>query len=135
MSRPDAAYYRAWRAAHPEYRKREAARSAARKAAEPRPDRSAEYRRRSDQLRHKREAERIGPLHVGHELFDRARAVVGPVRSGLTVLLDPLYEDLLSVATLALLEGQDAAAAVRRFRADEFAWRARTAPILWEFAA
>lgn len=132
---PDAAYYRAWRAAHPEYRERQAELRRERRARRGRGDRSAEYRARSEQLRRRREAEQIGPLHVGHALFDRARAIVGPRRTTLTTLVDPLYEDLLSVATLALLEGQDAVEAVRQFRSTENRWRRLAAPLLMEVAA
>lgn len=125
---PDAAYYRAWRAAHPEYRRREVARTAARRSRFGREDRTAEYARHRA-TRASRAAEPIPTLHCGHELFDRAREIVGAPRSGLTVLLDPLYDDLLSVATLALLEGADAVAAVKRYAASEGRWRRVTGPI------
>jgi hypothetical protein len=89
----------------------------------------ARYRRTHPRPSRALELAPIPPLHVGHPVFDLAREVVGRNVSGLTVLLDPLHEDLLSVAALALLEGRDALEAVRRFRARETAWRRVTAPI------
>jgi hypothetical protein len=68
-------------------------------------------------------------LHVGHALFERARAIVGPRRTSLITLYDPLYDDLVSVAVLALLEGKDAAAAVRRYGVAEHRWGRVTAPL------
>lgn len=126
----DAAYFRAWRAAHPEYRARQKAIRNERRRRLGREDRSIEYARRASRV--------IPPmpaLHHGHPLFDEARALVGPNRSGLTVLHDPLYDDLISVATLAILRGQDAVEEVRRFRAAETAWRRMTYPIVVEVAA
>ena len=38
-------------------------------------------------------------LHLGHDLFEQARRIVGPRRTTLTTLYDPLYDDLLSEAT------------------------------------
>lgn len=128
----DAGYYRAWRRDHPDYRRREVDRTRRRRAVLGREDRVIEYRNRRSRAV---AVEPIPSLHRGHELFDRARAIVGPARSGLTILLDPLHEDLLSVATLALLEGRDAIEAVRRFRASETAWRRITGPIAMELAA
>jgi hypothetical protein len=77
----------------------------------------------------------LPPLHVGHPLFDAARELVGERRTSLTTLYDPLYDDLVAVATLALVAGEDARAAVRRYRSHELAWGRITAPILAEFAA
>jgi hypothetical protein len=71
-------------------------------------------------------------MHLGHDLFDRARAIVGVPRSGLTILHDPLHEDLLSVAVVALVEGSDPSEAVRQYRASETAWRRVTGPLLFE---
>lgn len=39
---------------------------------------------------------------------------------------DPLYEDMLSEAVLALLEGRDPAQAAMQFRMTEIAWRVWT---------
>jgi hypothetical protein len=73
--------------------------------------------------------EPITPLHVGHPVFDEARRIVGQRSSGLSILHDPLHEELLSVATLALLEGADPTAAVQAARRAEMHWRYHTAPL------
>ena len=73
-------------------------------------------------------------LHHGHTLFDEARQVVGPRLTTLVSLADPLYDDLLSEATLALIEGADPVDAVRRYRAREAAFGRVTCP-LFEQAA
>lgn len=125
----NAAYYRAWRAAHPEYRARQNRLRAERRRRQGRGDRSAEYARRRS-----RAIPPIPPLHVGHELFDRARRIIGPRLSALTTLHDPLYDDLLSEATLAMIEGRDPQEAVRAFAAQERAYGRITLP-LFESAA
>jgi hypothetical protein len=111
---PDAAYYRAWRAAHPEYRERQNRLRAQRRRRIGRGDRSQEYARRRS-----RTMPQIPAMHLGHDLFEMARRIVGPRRSSLVTLYDPLYDDLLSEATLALIEGRDPAEAVRRYGATE----------------
>jgi hypothetical protein len=110
----DAAYYRAWRAAHPEYRARQNRLRNERRARNGRGDRSAEYAKRAS-----RAIPPIPALHEGHEVFEQARAVVGPRRTSLVQLHDPLYEDLLSEATLAIIEGRDPEDAVRAYGARE----------------
>jgi hypothetical protein len=134
-----AEYFRSWRAAHPDYRRREVARTARRRAAGGRDSRATEYRNRARADARagarRREAEAIPPLHTGHLIFDLARELVGPSTSGLTVFLDPLHEDLLSEAVVALVAGADPADAVRRFRSSEHAWRRVTAPMVAEVAA
>lgn len=65
-------------------------------------------------------------LHQGHPLFDMARRVVGGTGDRRTLLYDPLHEDLLSVATLALLEGRDPHLQVQQYRAAEYTWRRLT---------
>jgi hypothetical protein len=127
---PAAAYYRAWRAAHPEYRARQNRLRAERRRLNGRGDRSAEYKARPSLA-----LPPIPELHQGHPFFDRARAIVGPRRSTLTVLADPLPDDLIAVAVLALVEGADPREAVRRFKAIERAWGRITAPLLGELAA
>jgi hypothetical protein len=122
---PDAAYYRAWRAAHPEYRARQTRLRRERRERLGRGDRSAEYARRRSRA--------VPPLlgmHVGHELFDQARKIVGPRRTSLVILHDPLYDDLLSEATLALIEGRDPDVAIRTYRAREHAYGRVTCPLL-----
>jgi hypothetical protein len=125
----DAAYHRAWRAAHPAYRARQNQLRNERRRRDGRGDRSAEYAGRRS-----RAIPPLPGLHVGHELFERARAVVGPRRSTLVALHDPLYDDLVSEATLALIEGRDPGDAVRSFGARERAFGRITCP-LFEAAA
>jgi hypothetical protein len=121
---PDAAYHRAWRAAHPEYRARQNRLRNERRRQHGRGDRSAEYSRRRS-----RATPPIPGLHVGHDLFERARHIVGPRQSSLTALHDPLYDDLLSEATLALIEGRDPRDAIRAYRARERAFGRVTCPL------
>lgn len=130
----DAAYFRDWRRRHPAYLTQQNARRTERRRRLGREDRSVEYTRRAA-TRPSRPIPPMPTLHQGHPLFDQARAIVGPNRSGLTILRDPLYDDLISVATLAILRGLDAAAEVRRFRAAENTWRRITCPIAMEIAA
>jgi hypothetical protein len=121
----DAAYHRAWRAAHPEYRARQNRLRNERRRRDGRGDRSAEYARRRS-----RAIPPIPPTHLGHRLFELARRIVGPQPTTLVTLRDPLHEDLLSEATLALLEGRDPASAVVRYRARERAYGRITCPLL-----
>jgi hypothetical protein len=125
----DAAYYRAWRAAHPEYRARQNRLRNERRARNGRGDRSAEYARRQS-----RAAPPIPTLHVGHSLFDEARKVVGPRVTSLVQLHDPLYDDLIAEATLALIEGRDPKDAVRAYGARERAFGRVTCPLFEEAA-
>ena len=125
----DAAYYRAWRAAHPAYRERQNRRRNERRGRSGRGDRSAEYARRRG-----RAIPPLPGLHVGHHLFERAREVVGPRRSSLVTLYDPLYDDLVSEATLALIEGRDPGDAVRTFGARERSFGRVTCPLFEEAA-
>jgi hypothetical protein len=43
---------------------------------------------------------------------------------------DPLHDDLIAVAALALVEGKDAAAEVQRFRSQEVSWGRKTAALI-----
>ena len=122
----NAAYFRAWRAAHPRTgRARTAfapnAGAARAEAIEPPSTPVA----------------RAAPCHrcrayitVTDDLFERARRIVGPRGTTLVALYDPLYDDLLSEATLALLEGRDAEEAIRRWGARERSYLRVTCPIL-----
>jgi hypothetical protein len=121
----DAAYHRAWRAAHPDYRARQNQLRNERRRRNGRGDRSAEYARRRS-----RAIPPIPPMHLGHHLFELARRIVGPQTTTLVTLQDALHEDLLSEATLALLEGRDPADAVVRYRARERAFGRITCPLL-----
>lgn len=129
----NAAYYRAWRAAHPDYRARQTELRRKRRAMHGRGDRSAEYAHRAS--RALSALAEMPPMHVGHPLFEEARAIVGPRRTTLITVYDPLYDDLLSEATLALLEGRDAAVAVKTYRIQEHRWGRVTAPLLAESVA
>jgi hypothetical protein len=124
----NAAYYRAWRAAHPEYRIRQS-RLRAERRLKGRGDRSAEYARRRS-----RAIPPIPPLHDGHDLFERARQIVGPRQTTLVTLHDPLHDDLLSEATLALIEGRDPHEAIRSFRSREHAYGRITCPLFRDAA-
>lgn len=125
----DAAYYRAWRAAHPEYKARQNRLRNERRRLHGRGDRSAEYCRRRS-----RAIPPIPPLHDGHDLFDEARRIVGQRRTSLVTLYDPLHDDLLSEATLALIEGRDPHEAIRTFRSREQAFGRVTCPLFLEVA-
>lgn len=125
----DAAYHRAWRAAHPEYRERQNRLRNERRRRNGRGDRSAEHAGRRS-----RATPPLPGLHAGHDLFARAREVVGPRRSTLVNLHDPLYDDLVSEATLALIEGRDPRDAVRSYGARERAF-GRVTCQLFELAA
>jgi hypothetical protein len=122
---PDAAYYRSWRAAHPEYRARQNRLRAQRRQRKGRGDRGQEYARRCS-----RAIPPVPAMHLGHDLFERARHIVGPRRTSLVALYDPLYDDLLSEATLALIEGRDPEEAVRRYGAAERSFGRVTCPLL-----
>jgi hypothetical protein len=131
---PDAAYYRAWRAAHPEYRAREAARSRRRERV--RGDRSAEYarqRERRAEQRRRRDGE-DGWTEQLHPILDEARVIalhhVRPDRR--SVLMRPTFDDAVSEAALALLVGDDPTDAVQRYLRSERDWQWRTAPLLEE---
>jgi hypothetical protein len=120
----DAKYYRHWRATHPEYRARQNRLRNERRRRLGRGDRTAEYARRTS-----RAHPPLPGLHVGHDLFEQAKRIVGPPRGTLTTLHDPLHEDLLSEATLAILEGRDPAEAVDRYGARERSFGRVTCPL------
>jgi hypothetical protein len=137
------AYTAAWRAARPGYgamwAKAHPGTERARRLRWKRANREkvqAQRRRRALALR--RPVEPLPVPFTGHPIFDQARALVGPDPKGfMTYLADPLHEDLLSVAVVAIIEGSDPLAAVRRFRAAETGWRRVAGPLLdeWGIAA
>ena len=127
--RADAAYYRAWRAAHPEYRARQNRLRNERRRREGRADRTAEYAKRPAGR-----SRRCPACTTATRCSTRPAQVVGPRLTTLVSLADPLYDDLLSEATLALIEGADPVDAVRRYRAREAAFGRVTCP-LFEQAA
>ena len=120
----DAAYHRAWRAAHPEYRARQNRLRNERRRRDGRGDRSAESAGRPS-----RAIPSVPGLHHGHDLFERARRIVGPRRTTLVTLHDPLYDDLVSEATLALIEGRDPVDAIKAYGARERAFGRVTCPL------
>ncbi len=118
MGKPsDPAYWRRWRAAHPEYRAREAARSAERKRVHGRGDRTEEYRRRAA----RRPKLDTTPLPLLYP--DAQRGAV------LSFWRGELNLDCEQERALALLEGRDPDEAVRAYRSREWSWWAHTAPV------
>jgi len=75
--------------------------------------------------------EPIPPLHVGHPLFELAHQLVRRWCrvSTLTSLVDPLYDELMGTALLALVEGRDPKGAIRVEQKREQKWRLRTVPL------
>lgn len=135
----DAAYYRAWRAAHPEYRRRESERSRRRRLAGARGDRSAEYarqRERRAEQRRLRSADN-GSVQQDHPILDAARAIAAPlVRPDRRALLNrPTWEDAVAEAAAAIVAGEDAREAVQFYLRGERAWMRLTAPLLDQLIA
>jgi hypothetical protein len=130
----NAAYHRAWRAAHPEYRRREVERSRRRRAAWGRDDRSIEYARQRERraLARRISAAENGWVAEAHPILEAARAAVlrhiGPDRR--SAFFRPTFEDAASEAVVAIVAGEDPVPAVRRYLAGERAWLMRTAPLL-----
>jgi hypothetical protein len=130
----NAAYHRAWRVAHPEYRAREVERSRRRRALHGRGDRTAEYARQRERraLARRLQAGENGTVEQSHPLLEAARAIaLGQVRPDRrSVLFRPTYEDAVSEALVAIVAGEDPVPAVLRYLSTERAWLARTAPLL-----
>ena len=103
---PTAAYYRAWRAAHPEYRAREALRSARRKA--------------------RQRVTVVDEPPPTHPVLEQARQVVGPLHAGqgraYRFPSEVMHEELICEAALAICEGKDPCEAVKAFRKREAQW-------------
>ena len=124
MTPVDAAYYRRYRVLHgPAIRAREKVRRqqpAVRVA-----------RHEADNRRRKRitaagiEEQPLPPPHRGHEMYDRAREVVGEPWYG-NQLYDPLKEDAIGEVVLAFLEGTDPEVAAKAYFARESQWRIMT---------
>jgi hypothetical protein len=127
-----AAYARAWRERNPDYHRRWRAEHRASENARKARNRALKGRQERPRPSRAYQGPEIGPTHTGHELFDAARQIVGERRGTLSTLYDPLYDDLLSVATLALVEGDDPVAAVTQYRKKESRWGRGTAPLLGE---
>jgi hypothetical protein len=126
-------YWASWRAAHPEYRQREAERGRARRMAG-RGDRTAEYARQQVRRAEQRAVASgdSGLTETDHPLLALAREVAGRVirPDRRSILYRPTFEDATAEAVLALVEGADAIVAVRRFLGEERQWAYRTAPLL-----
>jgi hypothetical protein len=108
----DPAYWRNWRAAHPEYRERERLR------AKKRGDRTAEYARRNAK-RASRAIPEIPPLYPH---LQRGKA--------LSFWEDELRLDLAQERALAVLEGRDPDAAARAYAARETNWQGHSGVLL-----
>ena len=112
---PDAAYYRAWRADHPEYRQRELARLRARRAG------MTTEERQKDRGVYK-------PIPPAEPL----PLLLPALQHGTSISFweDELRLDLAQEDRLAALEGSDPRAAVDAYRRREIAWRHHTCPFL-----
>ena len=130
----NAAYHRAWRAAHPGYRAREVERARRRRALHGRGDRSAEYARQRERraVARRLRAGENGSTETTHPLLEVARTVAsGHVRPDRrSAFFRPTYEDAVSEAVVAIVAGEDPAPAVRRYLATERDWLMHTAPLL-----
>ena len=130
----NAAYHRAWRAAHPEYRAREVERSRRRRALHGRGDRSAEYARHRERraIASRLRSGENGSPELSHPLLEAARSAalrhVRPDRR--SAFFRPTFEDAVSEAVVAIVAGEDPVPAVRRYLSAERAWLSRTAPLL-----
>lgn len=130
MGKPvDPAYYRRWRAAHPEYRLRQNLLRNARRAARGRGDRSSEYARKVERARRRRGDN--GWVVEDHPILEMARAaaleVVRPDRR--TVFYRPTYEDAVGEAALAIVELRSPVEAARAFVKRERWLSVATAPL------
>ena len=133
----DAAYFRSWRADHPEYRRRESERSRLRRLADARghhgDDRTTEYVRQRERRAEQRAIARgdNGWPDSSHPILDAAREVasrfVRPDRR--STVYTTTYDDAVSEAVLALVAHADPQAAVKAFMQSENAWTWHTAPL------
>lgn len=114
----DAAYHRAWRAAHPEYRARQNRLRQERRRAQGRGDRTAEYTRRNAHRASRAEPEL--PLLMPE--LQRGRRV--------SFYDDELRLDVAQERALARLEGRDEEEAARAYTRRELGWVSWTLPLL-----
>ena len=110
---PDAAYYRAWRAVHPDYRKRQPALLRARRAAM-----TTEERQRDRGV--------YKPIPPAEPLLPLMPALQHG--TAISFWEDELRLDLAQEARLAEIEGIDPRCAVAAYRRREIAWRHHTCP-------
>lgn len=135
MGKPkDPDYWRKYRARNPEYRAREKARMAAR-VNKSHGDRQAQNARRRERY-HRERGNNGPPATQAHPIMDQAaqvaQAYVKPDRR--THYLDPLYEEALMTAALAILAGDDPHAATQAVVRAERNHRAHQAPLLEDIA-
>ncbi len=130
---PDPGYWRAWRAAHPEYRAREVERRRQRRLIHGREDRTTELARLA--ATRPSRALVLAPmpdLHLGHSLLDEAIVIatrhIRPDRRA--VLMDPLFDDVVGAVVVAILAGTDPDAAARAARLEEHRHRWHQVPLV-----
>jgi len=115
---PDAAYYREWRKAHPEYRKKQNLLRRERRKRKGREDRSEEYKRRGKtylaRASEKHVQERLQATGdngwcLESSLIRKAKELALRVKKPdlRTTVYDDTYEELVCVCVLALCEGND----------------------------
>ena len=123
----DAAYYRAWRASHPEYRERERHRKRERR------HRMTPMERRQDRGRKKPIIhDPLPALHLGSDIFDHAKRLAR-FSHGYEVWEHPFYDDLIGEIVLALVEGRSPTQARRDFLGREYDWQRNTISLrAWE---
>lgn len=115
---PDAAYYRAWRAAHPGYAKRQTEIKRKRRASHGREDRTKEFANRKS---------KAGSSEPIPQLYEEVRN-----GRGVSFLQDEMRMDMEQEKALALIEGRDPAEAARAYRMKEAAWIFRSAAPFYE---
>jgi hypothetical protein len=124
-----AAYYRAYRASHPELKERYNELRRKRRAEQGRGDRSAEYRSRA-----RRKAASSGDNGCCLEscIVKKAKQLAESVKrpDRRTVLWDDRYEDLVGICILALCEGRDPKAAMRSWLKEEWYYHFYRMPLL-----
>jgi hypothetical protein len=127
----DPGYWRKWRAAHPEYRARERERRRGRTRRYD--DRRAEYKKQAERRRRLRlrEIAENGWVIDHHPLLEQAKEVASSLttRDRGVVIYEPRWEEAVSVAALALVEGEDPELAVKKHLHRESEWRYRTCPL------
>lgn len=126
---PDAAYYRKWRASHPEYRARQVKIQRERNRRSPRKrDYKREYQQRLD-LRRLQEP-RGGAL-LESSLIRKAKQLALRVKQpdNRTYMYDDTYEELVSECLLAMCEGRDPGKAMHRWMSKRRIFSAFWAPL------
>jgi hypothetical protein len=124
-----AEYYRQWRAAHPEYRKRQNELRKKRRAEKGREDRQREYANQRVQRRRKNGDN--GHL-LESSVVRKARELVLQRRKPdiRNDLYNDAFEDLVGEVVLALCEGKDPGECMDVWTKEDNAWKYRRAPLL-----